>query len=192
MRKELEKFIPNPSQRSAKWVNSANSNNNNLEANGSVDQNLCSAEYIANSVYQNEINFDQAFHKIQANDIIIEIGPNAMLPDILEDSDGKKFHVTSLFCKDDRNTFNNFFSKLAKIYMKGFDLDLMKLYPPISFPVSRGTPSISSKIKWNHYKDWYVCQEADLTESQSGENEYMIQTKDPKYESITGHVIDGK
>lgn len=188
----MEKFIPNPSQRSAKWINSAISNNNNLEAEESFNQNLCSAEYIANAVYQNEINFDQALHKILANDIIIEIAPNAMLPDILENSDGKEFHVTSLFCKDDGNTINNFFSNLGKIYMKGFDLDLINLYPPISFPVSRGTPSISSKIKWNHYKDWYICREEDLSESQSGEKEYMIQTKDPKYESITGHVIDGK
>lgn len=117
-----------------------------------------------------------------------------MLPDLLENNACKQFHVTSLFGKDEGgNSLNNFLLKLGKIYSKGFDLDLRTLYPPVSFPVSRGTPSISSKIKWNHYKNWYVCTDDDMfDESQSGESTYMIQTRDPKYESITGHVIDGK
>lgn len=192
LRKELEKFIPNPQPRSPKWINTSNANNNNFEAE-LTSQSVCSAQNIASSVYQTEINFGEALSKIQLNDVIIEISPNKILPDTLENNMGKPFHVTSLFGKeDDGKNLLNFLSNLGKIYMKGFDLDLMKLYPPISFPVSRGTPSISSKIRWNHYKDWFVCEDDDIDESHSGENTYMIQTRDPKYESIIGHVIDGK
>ncbi|CAG7828973.1 unnamed protein product, partial [Allacma fusca] len=32
----------------------------------------------------------------------------------------------------------------------GVEVDLTKLYPPVKFPVSANTPSISPLVKWNH------------------------------------------
>jgi fatty acid synthase len=38
------------------------------------------------------------------------------------------------------------------------NFDIGKLYPAIEFPVSRGTPSISPLIKWDHSEDHYVTR----------------------------------
>lgn len=35
-------------------------------------------------------------------------------------------------------------------------MPVAKIYPPISYPVSRGTRMIGSLIKWDHSQDWFV------------------------------------
>lgn len=40
--------------------------------------------------------------------------------------------------------------RLCSLTFQGVDLDVAKLYPEVSFPVSRGTPSLASLATWNH------------------------------------------
>lgn len=79
---------------------------------------------------------------------------------------------------------------MFRIYENGCDIDLSKLYPPVKFPVSRGTPTISSLIKWDHsYKFHVMDYEVTATKA---ERSYLVNLSDPDYEFIQGHSIDGE
>lgn len=45
---------------------------------------------------------------------------------------------------------------ISRLYMAGAQLDISKLYLPISYPVGRGTPMLNSKIGWNHSQQFKV------------------------------------
>lgn len=69
-------------------------------------------------------------------------------------------------------------------------MDIRKIYPEISFPVSRGTSMISPLIRWNHidnhtvpiYDPFTRCDKRNIT----------IGLQDTKYEFMKGHQIDGE
>lgn len=69
-------------------------------------------------------------------------------------------------------------------------MDASKLYPPVEFPVSRGTPMISPVIKWNHEENHYVPH-FDTYNTFERRN-IVINISDKKYEFIQGHTIDGR
>jgi len=63
-----------------------------------------------------------------------------------------------------------------------------KLYPPVSYPVSRGTPMIGSLVKWDHSVKWDVptYKEKEVT---SEYFEIDLSTQADAY--IAGHKING-
>lgn len=71
-------------------------------------------------------------------------------------------------------------------------MPLEKLYPPIQFPVSRGTPMISYKVKWDHSQDWFVTKYEQYKKHITGEKVYRMSMEDAEYQYIGGHVIDGR
>lgn len=77
-----------------------------------------------------------------------------------------------------------------RLFQHGVDMDISKLYPPIQFPVSRGTPMISPVIKWNHEENHYVPH-FDTYNTFERHN-LIINISDKKYEYIQGHMIDGR
>lgn len=69
---------------------------------------------------------------------------------------------------------------------------MQKLYPKVSFPVSRGTPGLSSLVKWDHSEDWFVTKYENMKTKSSGERVFTINLTSDDEEFMTGHVIDGK
>jgi fatty acid synthase, animal type len=69
-------------------------------------------------------------------------------------------------------------------------MDIAKLYPAISFPVSRGTPMISPHIKWDHEEN-YVVPLFDSYNTYERRN-VVINVSDKIFEFIQGHIIDGE
>lgn len=69
-------------------------------------------------------------------------------------------------------------------------MPIERLYPAVEFPVSRGTPNISSLIKWDHHEDWFVMKFAAQRACKSGERKVTISLEEDTY--ISGHVIDGE
>lgn len=76
--------------------------------------------------------------------------------------------------------------------MNGFTFNLEILYPKISYPVSRGTPTISPLIKWNHSQDWFVASFGLDGGIKNGENRYSVNVLENEWNYLSGHVIDGK
>lgn len=73
-------------------------------------------------------------------------------------------------------------------------MDISRLYSPIPFPVSRGTPMISPLVKWNHDKDWYVpFHTFDPTASlMSNGKPVVVSFDDEEYRYVLDCVIDGR
>lgn len=71
------------------------------------------------------------------------------------------------------------------------DMDVSKLYPPVEFPVSKGTPMISSLIRWEHSEDWFVTKFESQKSNRSGERHIVLNISDQEFEYISGHTIDG-
>jgi fatty acid synthase len=69
-------------------------------------------------------------------------------------------------------------------------MDISKLYPPVNFPVSRGTPMISPVIKWNHEDDHFVpyFDSYNIYERHN----IIINISDKNYDLIQGHIVDGR
>lgn len=69
-------------------------------------------------------------------------------------------------------------------------MDISKIYPTIEFPVSRGTPMISPKLKWNHEENYFVplFDSYNIYERRN----LIINLSDKIFEFVQGHIIDGK
>uniref|UniRef100_A0A146M080 Fatty acid synthase n=1 Tax=Lygus hesperus TaxID=30085 RepID=A0A146M080_LYGHE len=84
------------------------------------------------------------------------------------------------------------FEALGKLYLRGIEMNLTKLYPKIQYPVARTTPMIAPLIGWDHSKDWYVGTYKLQGKLKSGEKAFTINLKEEEYEFLSGHIIDGR
>jgi hypothetical protein len=48
------------------------------------------------------------------------------------------------------------------MYVSGVNPKIQELYPKISFPVARGTPTIHSLPFWNHTEQWIPLESYNL------------------------------
>ena len=85
------------------------------------------------------------------------------------------------------------------MYQAGFNLDLATLYGPVSYPVPRGTPSISSLVQWDHSVSHDVPTEKDFdlqsADGGCGRVPYSISLEDNEENEnrfLVGHKIDGR
>lgn len=65
------------------------------------------------------------------------------------------------------------------------------MYPPVEFPVSKGTPMISPLIKWDHNEDYFVTKFENQRSNKSGERRVITNLSEVDFEYIEGHTIDG-
>lgn len=72
----------------------------------------------------------------------------------------------------------------------GHDLNLAEIYPKVEFPVSRGTPMISSLIKMNRSRTYQVPNYSDVKRLK-GFQKFSIESESVDWSFIQGHVIDG-
>lgn len=84
------------------------------------------------------------------------------------------------------------FSYNYRLYQLGHNPEIEQLYPPVQFPVSRGTPMISPLLKWDHREDWFVLSYRSEDEPRVFSLKYSIDTRDSEWSYIKGHNIDGK
>lgn len=76
------------------------------------------------------------------------------------------------------------------MYNAGCQPATARLYPPVAWPVARGTPGLASHVRWDHSSEWSV---ADFGAGpRSGENvvEFDLSRGDDAF--LAGHNIDGR
>ena len=82
-----------------------------------------------------------------------------------------------------------------RLYNAGVNFDPLALYPPVEFPVSRGTPMISPWVQWDHAQSWQVPT-LDQFMGSSGAGASAVFEIDVSPESkdryLVGHKIDGR
>ncbi|KAL1458882.1 hypothetical protein MTO96_043397 [Rhipicephalus appendiculatus] len=100
--------------------------------------------------------------------------------------------------KRDVDNLEYFLGSLGKLHTLGFQLDLAPLYPPVPWPVPRGTPSIAHLVSWDHSQPWRVVNWRDFPTSSQSDRltaedivEIDMEANDEdKY--LSGHQPDGR
>lgn len=184
----LEKVMPEPRKRTARWVSSSIPQSRWEEPLAQ----LCSAEYHVNNLLS-PVLFREALQHVPEDAVAIEIAPHCLLQAILRRALGPKALCVGLMKKgQDNHKF--FLSSLGKLHTQGVDFDVAVLYPPVPFPVPRGTPNISHLVSWDHTQNWTVVGWSDFaTTAQVSEEVVDIDmgtSEEERY--LAGHQIDGR
>ena len=122
------------------------------------DSNLAqfsSAAYHVNNLVS-PVLFKEALDKIPTNAITVEIGPHCLLQAILKRSLASTCEFISLMNRKQSDNVKYFLTNIGKLYLSGVAVQVSKLYPAVTFPVSRQTPSIAPSILWDHSQQWEV------------------------------------
>ncbi|XP_033753240.1 LOW QUALITY PROTEIN: fatty acid synthase-like [Pecten maximus] len=154
-----------------------------------------SAEYHVNNLVS-PVLFQEALRHVPENAIVIEVAPHSLLQAILKRSLGTKCSILGLMKREHPNNAEHFYSVLGRCYLQGIDFNILKLYPEVSFPVSRGTPMISPMIQWDHASNWFVPTEEDFTIGAGGGrsgNSFEVDISPESPDNyLVGHMIDGR
>nr|XP_022904132.1 fatty acid synthase isoform X2 [Onthophagus taurus] len=186
LRKALDEIIPNPKPRSFKWISSSIP-----EAQwGSPLAQMSSAAYHVNNLLS-PVLFHEAIQHIPKDAIVVEIAPHALLQAILKRALGGDSTNIGLVKRGHSNNVQYLLSNLGRIYMAGGQPKLGNLYHTVHFPVGKGTPMLSSMIKWDHSTEWAVANFSGKG-SKSGELIVDVDLSKEEYQYLSGHAIDGR
>ncbi|KAK0083564.1 hypothetical protein PV325_008602 [Microctonus aethiopoides] len=173
--------------RSTKWVRNTSVPQNPWTA---VKNRLSFGEYQTNKL-KNTVLFEEVYTMIPENAVTIEITANGFLhlmkkptdPEVMKDSLSQCHHSDNV---------EIFLQAVGELFNIGLQPMVSNFYPKVEFPVSRGTPMISPLIKWDHSYDWYVCRFQLQDKIDSGTRSIEVSLADDEYESMAGHIIDGR
>ncbi|XP_015126151.1 fatty acid synthase [Diachasma alloeum] len=185
LRTVLEKLITNPKPRSSKWISSSIPE----AAWGTPLAQYSSAAYHVNNLLS-PVLFQEALKHVPNEAVVIEIAPHCLLQAILRRSLPTATPV-GLHKKDHGKNLELFLTSLGKIYNAGGQPIFSKLYPPVSYPVGRGTPMINSLVGWDHSTPWDVANFSGKSGG-SGEAVVEIDLSKEEHAHYAGHTIDGR
>lgn len=183
----LEKVIPNPKPRTSRWISSSVPQE---RWNEPVAKEADAAYFVHNLV--SPVLFHEALRFVPEDAVVIEIAPHHLLQAILKRVIGPKAEYIGLMKRQVNNAVY-LLSSIGRLYTTGLNPDVERLYPKIDFPVSSGTPMISSLIRWDHSESWTVAK----WDNKSGQSSQMFVEVDLTSDNsedlyLFGHCIDGR
>ncbi|XP_077275953.1 fatty acid synthase-like [Temnothorax americanus] len=181
----LNKVISRPKKRSPKWISTSIPRTECTSASK-----LSSADYHTHSIL-NTVLFEQTTHLISSNAVTIEIAPDSVLQHVLKESLCSEVMNVVLTRRTEQN-IDAILQGIGRLYNCGLQPKVANLYPPVEYPVSRGTPMISPSIRWDHSKDWYIPSFETQMSIKSRERCVEISLDDEDYYYMHGHRIDGR
>ena len=137
----LNKIIPQPKKRTPKWISTSIPRTEWLTSGK-----LSSADYHTRSIL-NTVLFEQTLHLIPNNAITIELAPCGVLQHVLKESLHPEVTNIVLTQRTEQNK-NVIFQGIGRLYNCGLQPQVANLYPPVEYPVSRGTAMISPSIRY--------------------------------------------
>ena len=186
MTDRIRKYLPNPIMRSKKWISTSILDEPKEEA-----LKYASAEYFVNNLIS-PVYFYDKLKGLPSDAIIVEIGPHGLFRKIINETLESSTYL-SLMKKDSNDTnLDNIFSSIATLYELGFNPSIENLYLKVEFPVSRGTPSIGSLMRWDHSFNYQFRKYPDHFNRATASDknvEFNLMTSEDKFYS--GHCIDG-
>ncbi|KAG7203841.1 hypothetical protein KM043_017897 [Ampulex compressa] len=183
----LKQVIPHPNPRSTKWISTSVPHS----AWSSPIAKYSSAEYHTNNLL-NPVLFEEGIALIPEDAIVIEVAPHGLLQAILRRSMPSTTLNVPLTRRDHKDNAEMVLGALGKLYSAGLQPQLANLYPPVEYPVSRGTPMISPLIRWDYSEEWSTHLYNKHQNLGSGEREVTITLRSENFENLTGHVLDGR
>ncbi|XP_049874376.1 fatty acid synthase [Pectinophora gossypiella] len=184
LRRSLERVIPEPRPRSARWVSSSLPR----EQWQSELARLSGAAYHVNNLLS-PVRFAEALAQVPERALLVEVAPHALLQAVLRRA-RPQAALVPLVRRDAPDALRHLLGAVGKLYAHGLQPALRRLYPAVAWPVSRGTPGLASRVLWDHSAEWSVADFSNA--SRSGENviEYDLSKQEDSF--IAGHNIDGR
>ncbi|KAK2504120.1 hypothetical protein MC885_011188 [Smutsia gigantea] len=158
----LQKVIREPKLRSARWLSTSIPE---AQWQGSLARTF-SAEYNVNNLVS-PVLFQEALYHVPEHAVVLEIAPHALLQAVLKRGLKSSCTVIPLMKKDHSDNLEFFLSSVGRLHLAGLDANPNDLFPPVEFPVPRGTPLISPHIKWDHSQTWDVPTAEDFPNGSS-------------------------
>ncbi|XP_022181593.1 fatty acid synthase-like [Myzus persicae] len=184
-KKKVAGIISNPKMRSTKWISTSIPESRWHEPLAQFS----SVAYHVNNLVS-PVLFNSALKHVPDNSVVIEIAPHALLQAILKPSVGSKCTHVGLVRRNN-STVANLLSSIGNLFNAGLHPKIENLYPAISYPVSRGTPSLQPLVEWDHSDDWDVITFIENEVTSSGEVKLEVDTESETYEHLRGTYVDG-
>ncbi|KAF0755952.1 fatty acid synthase-like isoform X1 [Aphis craccivora] len=182
--KYLKEVIKVPKKRSSKWVSSSL-----METEWETDlAKYSSPEYHTNNLLSSVL-FENVLKYVPNDAIAIEIAPHGLLQAIIKKALPDTVTNIPLTKKMYGDSTRFLLAAIGKMYTNGLNPKIKELYPKITFPVSRGTPSIYDLPFWDHTETWTDGLN-DFMDVQSGENISLLLLHDNIH--LTKHQIHGQ
>ncbi|EFN75819.1 Fatty acid synthase [Harpegnathos saltator] len=147
------------------------------------------AEYYADNIL-NPIPLKEIITLISKSTVLVDIVPHNAFQSIMTNLLESTITFIPLYKRGQKHTIQSFLEGIGDLYNVGLQPQIANLYPPVQFPVSRGTPMISPLIKWDHSEDYYVFRYKEKNKIFSTERIITITPDDEDFEYMYGHVID--
>nr|CAD7431570.1 unnamed protein product [Timema monikensis] len=180
-----------PKPRSPKWISSSVPEN---EWETPLAK-YSSAEYHTNNLLS-PVLFEESTKCIPNNAIVIEIAPHGLLQAIVRRSFAPKGHHIPLALRGHPNSTEFLLAAVGKMYMAGLLPKVSNLYPPVQYPVSRGTASLSSLVTWNHEDIWDSPLDIDTSKMEgfdtSVDHNFTICLNQERERMLEGYKLAGK
>ena len=187
LREYLLKVIPNPRPRSERWISTSVP----CDEWNSAKARLSSAEYHTNNLLSSVL-FAESSRSIPANAIVIEIAPHGLLQAIVRKSLPESVINVPLTKRGHPDNTEFLLGAFGKMYNAGLNINISNLYPKVKYPVSRGTPSISTLIKWDHSQNFYINFYQKKRQVNEGEMNFSIELTEDKWKFLGGNKVNGK
>uniref|UniRef100_A0A023GNU9 Putative animal-type fatty acid synthase n=1 Tax=Amblyomma triste TaxID=251400 RepID=A0A023GNU9_AMBTT len=187
-RNAVQEVVPDPRPRSKRWVSSCFPENRWLEPGAQC----CSVDYLVQNLVA-PVLFYEAVQHVPKDAIIVEIGPHCLLQAILRRTLSSTASCMGLMKREEDNvTF--LLKSLGKLHTLGMQLNLSPLYPSVSFPVPRGTPSIGHLVSWDHSQNWAVAKWNQFSGSRQISEDIVEINLDSNEEDeyLVGHQLAGR
>jgi fatty acid synthase len=130
--------------------------------------------------------------EVGKNVLVIEVAPHSLFESIFKRCFPNLIY-TGLMKRTESDNLNYILSSIGTLYTLGLNPDIENLYPKIEWPVSRGTQSISSLIKWDHERINEVKKFPEYHNHSSASDFRMkFSLTDPDCSFLKDHAVEGK
>lgn len=187
----LESIISHPRERTSKWLSQFSTRTHPL-ADGN---------YFATCLV-NPILLDDVYTYVDKNALILEVSPESTIASVLKRGLGEDVTICPVVAPSNKQSTTvakkstdylvDTLTAIGYIYTAGYNALIENLYPKVSYPVPRETPSISSLVKWDHSKDWTVPRYPYFFNVQKANQSFSIDIMESRHQYLTGHCIDGR
>lgn len=184
--KYLKEVLPEPVARSSKWISTSNK-----EEDWDTDlAKFSSPEYHTNNLLSSVL-FEEGLKHIPKDSILIEIAPHGLLQAILKRSLKSGCTNVPLTQRGSKSGVEFLLNALGKLYLAGLNMDVSKLFPPVEYPVSRGTACLANLAHWEHSETWRTGLEEKLR-SLFGIRDFQVTLNSEEFRDCVGHQLDDK
>ncbi|KAJ1528563.1 hypothetical protein ONE63_006967 [Megalurothrips usitatus] len=144
----LLEVIKDPKKRSTRWV--ASSINPGDENKAELA--FAGPEFFTNNLLS-PVRFKEAMQSVPKDAVVIELAPHGLMQPLIRRGLPDGATCIALTKRGHRDGFRFLLEQVGNIFLECVPVKPWLLAPPVTLPVSRGTPPLSSLATWDHREE---------------------------------------